>query len=183
MLISKTLAPLLMVTSLGALSACVPPLPPGHEPPSQTRENLSNEGTLCLIGQANDSIKVYYLPLDTTCASSSQHHWDNARLTAVLMPQGGKNAINVESFVTHVNNHSPMATADCAGAGVQTAQVATNRFRGFDVFWGNRKIGRLASGDGAILCRKVDANGQVTPMPQLHDEIRSMVQMDSFMGR
>lgn len=167
----------------GTLASCVPPLPPGHNP-NQTRENLSNTGTLCLLGQENYNVKVYYLPLDTTCASSSLHRWDSSRLTAVLTPQAGRDdAIKVESFITHVNNHSPVATADCAGAGVQTAQIAANSYRGFDVFWGARKIGGLANADGAILCKKVDATGKVTPMPQLHDEIRNMAKMDAFMGR
>lgn len=179
----KTMASLLLLASLGTLSACVPPLPPDHNP-NQTRENLSNEGTLCLVGQEDYNIKVYYLPLDTTCASSSLHRWNNSRLTAVLTPQRGRDdAIRVESFITHINNNSPVATADCAGAGIQTAQIAANSYRGFDVFWGNRKIGGLANSDGAILCRKVDTNGKVTPMPQLHDEIRSMVKMDAFLAR
>lgn len=147
-------------------------------------KNLSNEGTLCLLGQEDYNIKVYYLPLNTTCASSSLHRWSNPRLAAVLTQQRGKDdVIRVDSFIHHVSNDSPVATADCAGANIQTAQLAVNSYRNFDVFWGTRKIGTMGNSDGAILCRKVDATGRISAVPELHEEIRSMAKMDVFFGR
>lgn len=182
---SRQTMPVLLLGACATLAACVPNPPFGdNQTPGNTTQNLNNSGTLCLVGVADDDIKVYYLPIGTSCASSSLNRWNNSRLTAVLAPQGGREeTILIDSFTTHIRSNSPVATADCAGAGIQTAQLDLSGTRGFEVFWGGRWIGGIANAPGAIRCNKVDASGNITPAPELHEEIRSMVQMDAFMGR
>lgn len=174
-----------LVLTCTILAACTPNHPVDNTVTPATRtQALANEGTVCLFGLPRDDIKVYYLPLGTTCASSSLHRWNDSRLTAVITPQAGSDdAVHIDSYTTHHLSNSPVATADCAGAGIQTAQLDIQGYRGFAVFWGNHRIGSIANGEGAILCKKLDASGTVTPAPELHDEIRSMAQADTLLNR
>lgn len=175
----KPTARLLTLSALClGVAACAPlphqPQPAPVSPPQEFSSHaLINQGALCLTRQANSLIQINYLPLATTCASSSLNRWENPQLAARLVNSAKRGqAIRVETAITHLQTHSPVATADCAGAYVGSTQLATTSRYAQEVFWGKQAVGRLPGELGAMLCVRLDANGQVTAAPELQEQMR-----------
>lgn len=147
-----------------------------NDKPKLTENVLKNEGSLCLVAQKNNDLTVFYLPLNTTCTSSSLNRWKDKKLTAsVNLRRGVKNStVSIDTSATHLRSDSKIATADCAGAGIQSKTLSMNGVRAYDVFWGKYKIGGIENHEGAILCKHLDKNGTVVPAPQLHNQVRAM---------
>ena len=106
---------------------------------SSTKFNtLSNEGTLCLQRVSKNTLKAIYLPLNSTCKSSSRYNWN---LNDIELKQNGSN-IAIETYSLYKKSNSQMATADCAGAGVRVKTIKTAT-SSLNIKWGNTNITTL----------------------------------------
>jgi len=103
------------------------------------------------------------------CASSSRHDWQNPRLNV----QEKGRSIQVNSSITHIEKHSLMVTSDCAGAYKGRKALPSNYQGTQEVFWGGRSVGRLPAGENVVMCVSVDAKGNVSPAPELVEQVKS----------
>ena len=151
---------------------------PKNNRPSEiktTKTALINEGAICLYTKKNHDIRVFYFPLQSTCTSSSLNKWQNKKLTAsATFRRSIKGSIiEIESSVTHIATHSRIATADCAGAGIQSKEIKLSASHHFDVLWGGRSIGEMTNKPGLSFCKSLDKNGNVSNVSnQLSDYAR-----------
>ncbi len=82
---------------------------------------LSNEGTVCLQRVSRNILKATYLPLNSTCKSSSQYSW---QMNDINLKANGS-VVAIETYSMYRKNNSQIATADCGGAGVRVKTVKT----------------------------------------------------------
>jgi len=148
--------------------------------PSFTVTQLNNEGSICLYGMKNNDIKVFYFPLNSSCSSSSANRWSNKKLaaTASLRRSLKGSVIEIEASATHRRSHSGIATADCAGSGVQSKRLSINGNHRFEVSLGKYKLGNVESSKGMLFCRTVDKKGNISPAPQLHQYVRMVARLE-----
>ena len=101
---------------------------------------LSNEGTICLQRVNNSTLKVIYLPLNSRCKSSSRYSWN---LNDIELKSNASN-ISIETYSLYKESNSPIATKDCAGAGIRVKTVKTAT-TALNIKWGKSNIGTLNS--------------------------------------
>jgi len=111
---------------------------------------LYNEGTICLNKLNKTTLKVGYFPLNSSCKSSSAVSWKMNSLE----PKVNGNRIVIESYSLYKLTHSPIATADCAGAGqqVKTIKILANNQ---DIYWGKVNIANLKTLNHKACFKKV----------------------------
>ena len=143
--------------------------------PNFTETRLNNEGSICLYTKKNNDIKVYYFPRNSSCSSSSANRWSNQKLTvnSAFRKSLKDSLIEIEASTTHRRNHSGIATADCAGAGIQSKLLPLNGSHRFEVYWGGHKVGDYSNSKGTLMCKKMNKAGVVSAAPQhLQDYVR-----------
>ncbi|RTZ67156.1 MAG: hypothetical protein DSZ29_01465 [Aquificaceae bacterium] len=174
--ISPIVSSIVLASLLTACGGHNPKTPPNNNP-SFTKTQLNNEGSICLYTKKNNDIKVYYFPLNSSCSSSSANHWSNKKLTAnATFRRSLKGSlIEINASATHRRSNSGIATADCAGAGIQTKLLAMTGNHRFEVYWDNHKLGDYSSSKGAIMCKKMDKKGVVSSAPPRLQEYVSMM--------
>jgi len=96
---------------------------------------LSNEGTICLSTNGSRDIDILYYPLSSSCISSSSISW---KLLGVDSKLNGSR-LNIETYALYKRNSSPIATADCGGAGVRKKSITLNSLP-TTIYWGSEKI-------------------------------------------
>jgi len=99
---------------------------------------LSNEGTICLQRVTKNRLKATYLPLNSTCKSSSRYSW---QMNDINLKSSGSN-ISIETYSLYKITNSQMATADCAGAGIKVKTIKTGTTP-LNIKWGNTNISTL----------------------------------------
>ena len=99
---------------------------------------LSNEGTICLQRDSKNSLKATYLPLNSTCKSSSKYSWQMNDINL----KASDSTIAIETYSLYKENNSQMATADCGGAGVKVKTIKTVTAP-LKIKWGNNNITTL----------------------------------------
>ena len=161
----------------GLLTACGGNKPKtSPNPPSKfTVTRIDNEGSICLYTKKNNDIKVFYFPRNSACSSSSANRWSNKKLTAT--PTFRKSLkgslIEINASATHRRSNSGIATADCAGAGIQSKLLAMSGSHHFEVYWDKHKLGDYSNSKGALMCKKMDSKGSVSPAaPRLQEYVR-----------
>ena len=108
-------------------------------PKSSKRFNiLSNEGTICLQRVSKNSLKVTYLPLSSTCKSSSRYSWQMNDINL----QANGSSIAIETYSLYKKSNSQMATADCGGAGIKVKTIKTT-VKPLEIKWGKNNIATL----------------------------------------
>ncbi len=112
-----------------------------HKKPNNSKYKiLSNEGTVCLQRLSRDTLKATYLPLNSTCKSSSQYSW---QMNDINLKANGI-TVAIETYSMYRKNNSQIATADCAGAGVKVKTVKTATTP-IIIKWGGSNIATLNS--------------------------------------
>ena len=145
--------------------------------PSFTETHIDNEGSICLYTKKNNDIKVYYFPRNSSCSSSSANRWSNKKLvaTSTFRRSLKGSLIEIDASATHRRSNSGIATADCAGAGIQSKILPMSGNHRFEVYWNSHKLGDYASSKGVLMCKKMDKKGRVSPArPALAEYVRGM---------
>jgi len=101
---------------------------------------LSNEGTICLQRVSRNTLKATYLPLNSTCKSSSQYSWQMNDINL----KSNNSTVAIETYSMYKKSNSQIATADCAGAGVKVKTVKTANTPIY-IKWGETNIATLNS--------------------------------------
>ncbi len=99
---------------------------------------LSNEGTICLNRESKNSLKVIYLPLNSSCKSSSLYSW---KLNDVDI-KADASSINIETYSLYKKSNSKITTKDCAGAGIKIKSIHTLSTP-LEIKWGNNHIATI----------------------------------------
>jgi len=111
---------------------------------------LSNQGTICAYKpNANIAILKYY-PLSTSCAPSSTYSWKLNGLESKI--DGEK--LEITSYSLYKKNNSPIATTDCAGAGVKIKKIATPTSN-TTLYWGNSKLTTITVNKDMVCFKRV----------------------------
>jgi hypothetical protein len=100
---------------------------------------LSNEGTLCAYKPSSNILVLKYYPLSKSCASSSAYSW---KLNGIDIKNENQKIV-VNSYSIYKKNNSPIATADCAGAGVRVKRVTTQTPNTL-LYWGDAKLATIS---------------------------------------
>ena len=111
--------------------------------------SVHNIGTLCYRRTQPKELQAIYFAHNTTCASSSAYE---NNYSMHIAPQGAE--FDVEIFGTYKQKHSPVALADCAGAGIRSAKIHLLSSAPITIKWNGDKLGVLPSEVGKIYCFK-----------------------------
>ena len=128
---------LLLITATLLLSSCTNL----HKPKTKSSHSnnkdyvsLYNQGTICTQKSGN-IVTLKYYPLSSNCVSSSQVDWKLLGLDSKI----DKNSLKVSSYALYKVKHSPIATADCAGAGVKIKTIEVPPSVN-TLYWGDTKL-------------------------------------------
>ena len=175
------LASFIITGSLLVACGANKPKNPPHPPLNFTETQINNEGSICLYTKKNNDIKVYYFPLNSACTSSSANHWSHKKLiaTSVFRKSLKGSLIKINASATHRRSNSGIATADCAGAGIQSKLLALSGSHQFEVYWNHYKLADYTNNKGTLMCKKLDNNGVVSSAPaRLQTYVRMDIRLD-----
>lgn len=158
-------------------------LPANASESTDTQVKVENEGTVCVFAREDKLLDVYYLPLNTACASSSRNIWKDKQLNVKVastdkslnLAYPDDYSLYINASAVHVKTRNPLETTDCSGSGIQVKTLKVNSI-GFIIFFDKYPVGAIAAHKGAISCKTLDKAGKVKPAPYLHDDIKLLNQ-------
>ena len=139
---------------------------------SQVTTRQSNKGALCLFMKSDTEMQLFHYPLGSSCASSSLNRWADHKISTAYHPTSTSfDVIYINTSATHILRKSTVSTADCAGSGSKLVNTKVHASRSIEVIWGEKKLGFIASGRGAIRCNRIAKDGRILPARDLFKQV------------
>ena len=156
--LAKTLLFIIALSLTGCNQPSNPlPMPPHEPPPHMPRGKKihhANEGALCIQRTASKTLSIMLFPLGTACASSSRYYAHDHHIS--IQPRGTE--LHIETYGSYSQSGSPMATADCGGAGTthQRSRLLSSAL--MHLYWGSTPLGILPSSSYKLTCYRKRGN-------------------------